>query len=252
MEEIFFRKLGEGKPVLLIHGFCETQEVWNGLAESLAETFEVFSIDLPGFGRSPLPSTSFSIPDIAETVLHWLEQEKIVLPFVVGHSLGGYVTLAMAGIAPEKLSGFCLFHSTPYPDSEEKKANRDRVIEFVKANGVGPYVDTFVPGLFFDKKHSAIPFVDKIARPTRQETLLAYTAAMRDRPSSAHVLRKFGKPVLILAGDKDTVISKESVLEYGQLARNGRVQVLFDTGHMAMFEQPLMVRNILKSFISGI
>jgi len=250
MEEIFFRKLGKGKPVILIHGFCETHKIWNGLAEDLAEAYEVFSIDLPGFGESQLPPPPFSLAVIAEKLLHWIDQEKIVLPFVVGHSLGGYITLAMAEGAPEKIGGFCLFHSTPYPDAEEKKNNRNRVIEFVKVNGVGPFVDTFVPGLFFDKKHPAIPVVDKIARGTLQETLLAYTAAMRDRPSSIDFFKKFEKPVLILAGEKDTVISSESVQEYGHLANNGMVQILNDTGHMAMFEQPSRVRSLLKSFLS--
>jgi pimeloyl-ACP methyl ester carboxylesterase len=252
MEEIFFRKSGKGKPVLLIHGFCETHEIWTGLTENLEESFEVFTIDLPGFGQSQLPSYSFSLADIAEKVLHWIEQEKITLPFVVGHSLGGYITLAMIGLAPEKIGGLCLFHSTPYPDSEEKKTNRNRVIEFVKANGVGPFVDTFVPGLFFDKKHPAVPIVDKIARETSPETLLAYTAAMRDRPSSDDFLRVFENPVLIIAGDKDTIIPVESVHEYGRLAKQGVVQVLIDTGHMAMFEQPQRVRKILNSFLSGV
>lgn len=252
MKKIFFRKSGLGKPVLLIHGFCETHEIWNGLTESLAETSEVFAIDLPGFGQSEFPSTPFSIAAIAERILDWLDQERIMLPFVVGHSLGGYIALAMAAHAPEKIRGLCLFHSTPYPDSEERKANRNRVIEFVKANGVGPFVDTFVPGLFFDKRHPVIPFVHKIARKTPKEALLAYAEAMRDRPSSAGFLEKFEKPVLILAGENDTIIPKESVQEYGLLAKMGLVQILIDTGHMAMFEQPLMVRNILVGFLSGV
>jgi pimeloyl-ACP methyl ester carboxylesterase len=252
MEEIFFRKLGKGKPVILIHGFCETHEIWNGLTESLAETFEVFSIDLPGFGQSQLPPAPFTLTDIAKKVLQWIELEKITLPFVVGHSLGGYITLAMAEGASEKMGGLCLFHSTPYPDSEEKKTNRNRVIDFVKVNGVGPFVDTFVPGLFFDKKHPAIPVVDKIARETSPGTLLAYTAAMRDRPSSIGFFKNFEKPLLILAGDKDTVISSESVQEYGRLVKNGLVQILNDAGHMAMFEQPERVRNILTGFLSAV
>lgn len=250
MEEIFFRKLGKGRPLILIHGFCETHAIWDGLAEHLAETFEVFSLDLPGFGQSQLPPLPFTLKAIAQRLLGWIAQEKIGQPFVVGHSLGGYVTLAMAELAAEKMSGFCLFHSTPHPDSEEKRINRNRVIEFVKANGVAPFVDTFVPGLFFDKKHPAIPAVDKIARATSREALLAYTAAMRDRPSSIRVLEKFEKPVLILAGDKDTVISLESVEEYGRRVKNGRLEIIHDAGHMAMFEQPSPVRSILADFLS--
>ena len=132
MEEISFRKSGKGKPVLLIHGFCETHEIWNGFAEKLSEEFQVFAIDLPGFGESPLPETPFSIHDVAEKLLSWIDQQNIRLPFLVGHSLGGYVALSMAKQAQQKISGLCLFHSTPYPDNDDRKSNRNRVVEFVK------------------------------------------------------------------------------------------------------------------------
>ena len=250
MEEIFFRKLGKGKPVLLIHGFCETHEIWNGLAEKLAESFEVFAIDLPGFGESALPATPISIQDIAGVVLKWIDQTNINLPFLVGHSLGGYVALSMAEQAQNNISGLCLFHSTPHQDNDDRKSNRNRVIEFVKKNGVDPFVDTYVPGLFNDKKHQAIGGVYKIARKTTEKTLLAYTSAMRDRPSSIDFLQEFKKPVLTIAGDKDNIISVETSLGFGHLAKIGTVQVLENTGHMAMFEQPELAERILSDFIT--
>jgi pimeloyl-ACP methyl ester carboxylesterase len=182
---------------------------------------------------------------------NWIDQHDVHAPFVVGHSLGGYVALAMAQLEPRKISGICLFHSTPYPDSEERKSNRNRVMEFVKVNGVGPFVDTFVPGLFFDKKHASIPYVDRMARKTPTETLLAYTVAMRDRLGSVDFLKGFHKPTLVLAGDKDTIVPLESLRGIARLAGNCTVQVLQDTGHMAMFEQPEKARRIVKDFIRG-
>jgi pimeloyl-ACP methyl ester carboxylesterase len=250
--EISFRKIGKGKPVILIHGFCETHEIWNGFAERLAEKFEIYAIDLPGFGQSTPLSSHFSLVDIAQTILNWMDRQKIRLPFVVGHSLGGYVGLAMAKVAQQMVSGLCLFHSTPYPDTEEKKSNRNRVMEFVNKNGVDPFVDTFVPGLFFNKKHLSIPIVDKIARGTSRETLLAYTEAMRDRPSSIELLKTFEKPMLVLAGKNDTIVPVESVLDFGHLARKSEIEILNDTGHMAMFEQPEKARNIISDFLGSI
>jgi pimeloyl-ACP methyl ester carboxylesterase len=251
MEEIFFRKSGKGKPVLLIHGFCETHEIWNGFAEKLSEGFEVFTVDLPGFGDSPLPPTPFSIEDIAGKLINWIDQENIKSPFVVGHSLGGYLSLAMAKQAQEKISGLCLFHSTPYPDSDDRKSNRNRVMEFVKKNGVDPFIDTYVPGLFFDKKNPAIPSVYKIARKTSERTLLAYTTAMRDRPSSIGFLKEFEKPLLTITGDNDSIISVESVREFGHLAKTSWVHILENTGHMGMFEEPGKALHILSNFISN-
>lgn len=252
MEDIFFKKLGKGKPVILIHGFCETLEIWNGLAEKLAKKYEVFVIDLPGFGNSRLPPAPFSIIDISEKILKWIDQLKINLPVVIGHSLGGYVALAMASHDQNKIAGLGLFHSTPHSDSEERKANRSRVIEFVKKNGVGPFVDTYVPGLFFDMRHHAIPLVDRIARKTTKETLLAYTSAMRERPSSIDFLTDFEKPVLVLAGEKDSIIPMESVRHYGALPKKSTVCILKETAHMGMFEKPQEAEAAITEFILSI
>jgi len=249
MEEIYFKKLGKGLPVILIHGFCETHEIWRGFYEKLAEKFEVWVIDLPGFGGSPLPMVPFSIHEISEKILNWIDRRGIHQPIVIGHSLGGYVALAMAKRDENKIAGLGLFHSTPYPDSDERKANRDRVIEFVNKNGVVPFVDTLVPGLFYNNKHPAILLTSEIARKTQKKTLLAYTVAMRDRPSSVGFLEDFEKPVLVLGGEKDTVIPMESVEEFSRLAKKCTVHVLKDTAHMAMFEMRDEAITIVADFV---
>ncbi len=249
MDEIFYKKLGKGRPVVLIHGFCENHEIWSGFADRLAESFEVFIIDLPGFGQSSPLSIPFSIEDISKKVLNWMDQINLDAPVVIGHSLGGYVALAMASCESKNIAGLGLFHSTPYPDSAERKSNRNRVIEFVNNNGVAPFVDTFVPGLFFDKKHPAIPSVDKIARKTSKETLIAYTTAMRDRASTSDILNNFNKPVLILGGEHDSIITTESIRGFGHSLKKGTVRILNETCHMGMFEQPEAAISIISEFL---
>lgn len=248
MSTLFYRQLGKGFPIVLIHGFCETHEIWNGFAEELSRNFEVFVIDLPGFGESPLPRSPFSIDDVAKIVMDWVNQTKIENSVLIGHSLGGYVSLAMAKRNPEKFAGIGLFQSTAYPDSEEKKANRKKVIDFVKTHGTGPYIDTFVPGLFYDKKHPAIAIVDSIARKTSKESLLAYVQAMRDRSSSIEFIKEYRNPLLILGGEHDTIIAPESLHEQEKLAPAASIHVLEDTAHMAMYESPEESRRIVENF----
>jgi pimeloyl-ACP methyl ester carboxylesterase len=83
-------------------------------------------------------------------ILGWLEERDVKSTIVIGHSLGGYVALAMAALDEEFCKKLALFHSTVYADSDEKKANRDKVIGFVTQNGVAPFIQTFVPSLFFN------------------------------------------------------------------------------------------------------
>jgi pimeloyl-ACP methyl ester carboxylesterase len=248
MASVFYRNLGKGHPIVLIHGFCETHEIWNNFAEKLSEKFEVFALDLPGFGASPILSPPFSIDEVAKVVIDWTDQVGLKLPIVIGHSLGGYVTLAMAKDSPEKFAGIGLFQSTAYPDSDERKANRNKVIEFVKAHGTDPFIDTFVPGLFFDKNHSAIQETYRIARLTRKETLTAYAAAMRDRPSSIDLRTRYHKPVLVLGGDKDAIVLPEITREHLEFINNAEVHVLKNVGHMAMFESAEESLKIVREF----
>lgn len=252
MPSIFYRKLGKGNPVILIHGFCETHEIWDGLALAFSEKFEVFSIDLPGFGSSPVLASPFSINEVAQAVFEWIEQQKIQKPVIIGHSLGGYVALAIAKDHSEKLGGLGLLQSTAFPDSDEKKTNRNRVIEFVKTHGTDPFIDTFVPGLFFDKHHSAIPEVDKIARRTSKEALLKYTTLMRDRPSSIEFIKNTRCPLLIIGGDRDSIISAEITEEHGRLAPQSEVYLLKDVGHMAMFENLLETQRLIELFVDKV
>jgi pimeloyl-ACP methyl ester carboxylesterase len=248
MSSIFYRKLGKGYPIILIHGFCETHEIWNGFDEKLSEQFEVYSIDLPGFGESPILPSPFSIEDVGTKVVEWIEGLDRKHPIIIGHSLGGYVALAIAKKFQEKIAGIGLFQSTAYPDSEDRKANRNKVIQFVKNHGPDPFIDTFVPGLFFDKKHPSISEVYKVARKTSKEALMAYAGAMRDRPSSIDLNRYFQKPVLVLGGERDVIISEETTLEHGNLFTGSEVHILKNVGHMAMFESHEESLKIVEEF----
>lgn len=238
MMSIHFRELGKGEPIVLIHGFCETLEIWNGFAGQLAQRARVIAIDLPGFGNSPLPSTPFSMDDIARQVLAFLMSRDIHSPVLVGHSLGGYITLAMLQLDPAYCSKVILFHSSVFPDTEEKKANRNKVIDFVEKNGVAPFIQTFVPSLFYIKDHPAIPRVISICNQTPAPTLIAYTRAMRDRPSRVEIIRKYPGLTVILCGDKDEIIPLEISRQMAAIDLRIKLFVLPQTGHMGMIESP--------------
>jgi pimeloyl-ACP methyl ester carboxylesterase len=236
MESIFFKDQGNGFPIVLLHGFCETHQIWDGVASELAKDFRVITPDLPGFGKSQLLLQSFSIDDIGELLAEWLISQAINNPVVIGHSLGGYVALAMAQKRTVSLSGLGLFHSTPLADSEEKKVNRNKTIDFVIQNGIAPFVETFVPGLFYQKENSAIHFVREMALTTPVKTLTGYSKAMRDRPSREDFLKSYTGPFMIGAGVHDSVIPFLLLQQASQWVAKTMFFALENTGHMGMFE----------------
>ncbi|NJO68718.1 MAG: alpha/beta fold hydrolase [Bacteroidetes bacterium] len=118
---VHFDDLGSGKVIVLLHGYLETMEIWSGFAPELAKTYRVITIDIPGHGKSGKVADTHDMDlmaDAVNTVLTFLRIEKC---FLVGHSMGGYVSLAFMSKYRYKLLGICLFHATPFADSEGKK-----------------------------------------------------------------------------------------------------------------------------------
>jgi len=252
MSPINYKIRGKGLPVILIHGFCETGEIWDTLAKSLVDHFQVITIDLPGFGKSPLTKGNFTLDEVGLLLNGWVAEQGFKNPILLGHSLGGYVTLAMVKQNSELYAGFGLIHSTARPDNDLKKVNRDKVIEFVHEHGVKPFVNSFVPSLYYTKDHPSMDFVHKIASSTSEVTFLSYTAAMRDRPSSEEVIRKSTIPVLIVAGQNDTVVESESLAEQARLNDQVIFHNLAHVGHMGMFEAEPELTSVIIEFVSRV
>jgi pimeloyl-ACP methyl ester carboxylesterase len=175
MLKIFSTVRGAGTPVILLHGFPMNSNVWNNFAIPLATHYKVYTPDLPGFGKSKLLDLPFTIEAVASQLLEWMDEQRIENPVVIGHSLGGYVTLAMAAKYPERLAGIGLFHSTAAEDSVEKKESRTKTIEFIKKNGALAFTSNFIQQLFANPEHTDIATVREIAIQSQEEAVIGYT-----------------------------------------------------------------------------
>jgi pimeloyl-ACP methyl ester carboxylesterase len=249
MNTPYFRELGIGSPVILLHGFPFTNQIWGSFAQKLSENFHVIIPDLPGFGKSPLPVGKFSIDLVAEILVHWLREQRILNSVLIGHSLGGYVTLAMAKKAPEQFAAIGLFHSTAFADSAEKKESRNKVIEFITKNGVQKFTSNFIGPLFANQQHPEIKTIQSIAVQASEDSVKSYTLAMRDRDDLTSVLREFKKPILFIAGEKDAGIPIDTVVKQSQLSPFAEVHALRDVAHMGMVESENQTLEIVRRFI---
>lgn len=236
MNTLNFREEGNGPTVILIHGFPMDHHVWDDFSDKLSEHAHVVTLDLPGFGKSPALPENFSLDDVAKTILNWTREKKYSDPVIVGHSLGGYVTLAMAEQDQNFAGGICLFHSTARADTEEKKQSRNKTLDFIEKQGVEAFTSNFIGQLYADSRHSSITKVKNIAVQSSKETVVGYTRAMRDRKDQTGLLKVFPRPILFLAGEKDQTIPAETIVEQATLNKKAEAVILPDVGHMGMFE----------------
>jgi len=241
MAQIFFKELGKGFPIVLVHGFCESHEIWCDVGVDLSAEFRVLMPDLPGFGKSPLPDGDLSLERVADILNEWLDSESISHCIMIGHSLGGYITLAMANKHPQRLTGFGLFNSSALADSDEKKANRDKLIGFIRKEGVALFIKTFVPSLFYpDRIHefrTVVERIKQIGSETNPQTVVAYATAMKNRPDHMELLTRYHERLLLIAGEKDQNVPLEVSRAMAGKLESRNVHILPDTAHMGMYEQ---------------
>jgi pimeloyl-ACP methyl ester carboxylesterase len=253
MEILHHYVTGSGKPVVLIHGFCENETVWDGFVPTLAKNNQIITLDLGGFGKSShLLPNSCSIEALAEQVKNLLDFLKIDKAIFIGHSLGGYVNLALAEKYPFIVEKMCLFHSTALADTPEKKDTRNKVIDFVQKVGVERYIESFVSPLFYQPRlkelKNSILEVEKVGKTTPLETITSVVAAMRDRENRLEVVKNIEYPILYIIGKNDGAVAFESYQE--QINCNSLIETLIleETGHMGMFERPKEILETLLTF----
>lgn len=255
---IFYRVNGEGKTVMLLHGFGETGEVWHQQVEFLKDDFKLIVPDLPGSGGSAIID-DMSMEGLAGAIKAIADEEGIdtgnndVLT-MVGHSMGGYITLAFADKYPQYLDAFGLFHSSAYADSDEKRTTRKKGIDFVRQHGAFEFFKTATPNLFSpitkQKNPSLVDSFIESLRNFSSEAVILYYEAMMQRPDRTEILKKTDLPVLFVIGEHDNAVPPQDSLQQSHLPRTSFIHVLKDSGHMGMLEEAEKSGLILKEFIT--
>ncbi len=244
---------GSGPAVVFIHGFCEDSTIWEPFKNRLENSYRVVQVTLPGHGDAPLALSKFTIDELADLLYAKLVDQGIEHFFVIGHSLGGYVALALTELHEDVVLGFGLFSSTTYPDTEEKKKARTKVGEFLKEHGVRTYMDSFVPSLFSPsnrgKMMPAIEALKEIGLKVSPETIVAYSLAMKDRPNRSHLL-SIAKPKFVIAGEDDGAVPLEVSLKMIDQIPQDSALILESTGHNGYVEARTETLEFIEVFLS--
>ena len=255
---IFYRVFGEGKAVLLLHGFGETGEVWQQQVEFLKNDFKLIVPDLPGSGRSAIID-DMSMEGLADAIKKIADEEVIdsgnneVLT-MIGHSMGGYITMAFAEKYPQYLDAFGLFHSSAFADSDEKRTTRKKGIDFVRQHGAFEFFKTATPNLFSpitkQKNPSLVDSFIESLRNFSSEAVILYYEAMMQRPDRTEILKKTDLPVLFVIGEHDNAVPPSDSLQQAHLPNTSFIHLLKNSGHMGMLEEAEKSGLILKEFMT--
>ncbi len=244
---------GSGRPVILVHGFAEDSRIWDCQVDFLKQHCLVIVPDLPGSGLSAYSPGLQSFDDFADCLLALSQKEGINTCIMLGHSMGGYITLAFAEKHPGCLVAFGFVHSTAFADSEEKKQNRLKGIKMMDEYGGYAFIKSTTPNLFSVayKQRFADKVNDLIENGInfKKEALQQYYRAMMGRPDRTIVLRNSKTPVLFIAGTEDVAAPLNDVLQQVHLPETCYIHILQNTGHMGMWEATDAVNKYVLQFI---
>jgi pimeloyl-ACP methyl ester carboxylesterase len=253
---ISYSDKGTGNAVVLLHGYLETSAVWDGFGEKLSSLYRVIAVDLPGHGQSDIFGEVHTMEFMATVVRGLLDNLGIEKVFLAGHSMGGYVTLAFLELFPEKLNGYCLFHSHPFPDTPEVLEKRKRDIEIADAGNKDLIYPDSITRMFaaanIEKFREAFDRSMEIASTIPGKGITAVLRGMMARPSRLHLMEEGKIPCLWMLGSMDNYISCESMRSGVNLPQNARLFILDNSGHMGFAEEEELSVRIVNDFIRSL
>ncbi len=241
---------GEGPAVILLHGFLETMDMWNDLVPELVKNNQVVCIDLLGHGQTDCLGYVHTMEGMADAVFIVLKHLKIKRARVIGHSMGGYVALAMAEKVPQLFEGLCLMNSTFEADGKELKLLRTRANKMAQTKFENlvrtSFANLFAPASrekFKKEYESAL----HLALQTSVQGYIAGQEGMKLRPNRFEVFKILKANKLIIIGKKDTVVSVKKLID--QINTTNINYEELSEGHMSHIENKSELSYVLKRFI---
>ena len=241
--------------VVLIHPFPFRAAFWFAIAPVIAESgFFVIAPNLRGCATSPLGDDEPNIDLLADDVWKLLDSLGVENPYVMGISLGGYVTLAMLRARPKNVAGLGLFDTKATADSAAAVRNRQRIAsEIHEELSVSDYAKQMLPTLLSEYTHEHRPEVVEQVRTwisaSNPHTVSWLQHAMASRPDSSQALAEFPGPVLFIRGADDVVSKTEDFEHMKSLAQHSQMIVMGSCAHLPPVEEPDVVATGIVNWL---
>ena len=248
---------GAGWPIVLIHAFPLSADMWRPQLHSVPDGYRFIAPDLPGFRgpdaplyRGPLPKT---IDDYAHHVARLLDALEIDRAIIGGLSMGGYVTFALFRLYPHLFSGIVLADTRAGADSPEGRAGRDRLAQLALDRGAAAVADEMMPRLLAPRSRSADADVADRVRTLIEANpsagLAAALAAMKNRPDSTPQLPTMSLPALVIAGEEDDVVPAAEAERMQRRLPRSMLSLIPRAGHLSNLENPADFSEALAAFL---
>ena len=250
MQDIYIDDQGNGFPLVLVHGFLGSSEMWNPQKKFLSKHFRVISPALPGFGESHKAKSHDNINKMAQTILECLKEMNIEKFNLLGHSMGGMIVQEMAKISGNKINKLICYATGSIGDIpgrfESMDVSRERLIkEGIKKTAKRVPKKWFVDG----DKAKYFYLCENAAKEITEETADNALKAMKNW-SGYENLKNISNKTLIIWGDKDISYNFEQVDTLNKNIPNSDLIIFKGCSHNVHLEAPEKFNNTIKHFLT--
>lgn len=240
---------GRGPAVVFLHGYPLCGDIWRN-QRILSDSYRLIIPDLPGFGETDAADLS-SIREYADWVSRLLQERGIDRAIVVGHSMGGYIALALVIHHASQCAGLALICTQAHADTVEGRHGRLEAVQRVEREGVGFLAETMSEKLLHPESPESLRIeLARFIRKASPKGVVCALRAMADRPDVREQLNSVHQSALVLYGSGDRLFSAERPIELAKRLPHSVIHACPRSGHMPMMEEPEMVTRRLREFFA--
>ncbi len=243
-----YERAGNGVPLILLHGYPLNRTIWKGVLPFLTNIADVIMPDLRGHGQSPIPEGEYCMETMAADVIALMDSLGIEKGVIAGHSMGGYVTLALLKYHPERLIAAGMVASQAAADSPEKYLARMESIEEIKISGPAIVTEGMLARL--TRKEDILSELAGILSAATARGLIGTLSGIANREDALEWLRSIKTPLMVISGADDLIIPRERSEEIVRSSANAWWVEIPGCGHMPMMENPEVTGLALRSLVA--
>ena len=245
---------GYGVPVLLMHAFPLSREMYADQASALAKSARILTFDAPGVGNSE--PGQVSIDGLADLAVGLLDALQIKTAVVGGVSMGGYAALAFARRHPHRLRGLILADTRAAADSEEGRAGRRALADLALEKGSSAVAEQMLPKVLgastLKRRRKIVERVRNMIEACPPETIATLSLALGARADSTSILSRIKVPTLVITGEEDGITPPSEAREWGSEIPHARIAEIAEAGHLANLEMPERFNALLGEYLESL
>ncbi len=242
-----------GVPVVFVHGFPFSLEMWDPQMRALPNHYRAIAYDLRGHGQSDVGDGQYSVEFFVDDLIGLLDHLVIQKAVFCGLSMGGYIILRAYERHPERFNGMVLCDTKSTADTNEGKVKRAATLKTVKTFGVDPFAEDFVKTVFaeetFRNNRAAVEKIKSVITSTSPIGIGGTLLALASRTDTTSVLEKISVPTLILCGEHDALTTPKDAQFMEERIKGAEVHTVPDAGHLSNLENPKFVNEKLLGFL---